>query len=73
MVVDLLWNKPVRLAVKLPEAPETLGLDNPYPALAHFWVSGDREWCWTIPSSEMMPDLTIAVDIAVKFNHASSG
>jgi len=54
IVVDLVWSKPVRLAIKLPESPEALGLVNPFPTIDPYWLPDGREWSWTIPSLEML-------------------
>jgi hypothetical protein len=66
IVVDVWWNKPVRLAVKLPpsQTPDSLGLSNPFPQLATVWVDYEREWGWTIPSIEAIPDLQVVVQLA---------
>jgi hypothetical protein len=71
MLVDLLWNGPVRLAVAIPAAPDELDLANPYPELDDRWAAGEREWGWTIKTLDQIPDVAAAVDIARTFAPAS--
>lgn len=54
IMVDLWWNKPVRLSIKLPasQTPDSLGLSNPFPQLTPVWVEYEREWGWRIPAAE---------------------
>ena len=68
LAVDLMWNKPVRVWVKLPDAPDELGVSDPYPEIGGFWSERDREWGWQIPSPDMLPDLGILVDVAERFH-----
>jgi hypothetical protein len=63
VIVDLYWNKPPRLAVKLPAPPEEVELEDPFPSLDSSWLPGDREWGWTIPSVGSVPtNIGAAID-----------
>lgn len=66
VAVDLMWNKPVRLWIKLPDAPAETGLASPYPQLAEIWVSSFREWGWNIPSVDAVPDVEPLVGLAAE-------
>lgn len=63
MVVDLVRNRPVRLAIKLPSGhdPESLGLTNPFPHLPVVWDVNAREWGWHIAGAEHIPDPQVVV------------
>jgi len=67
VIVDVLWRKPLRFAVKLPDSPEALGLADPYPTLESDWHQGEREWGWTIPTLANVPDLSPLFDIIEPF------
>lgn len=64
VIVDLWWRKVPRFAVKVPGAPEELGLLNPYPDLDPDWVASEDEWGWTIPAVDKVPDVAAAIDLA---------
>ena len=68
MLVDLWWNRVPRLAVKVPDSPDALGLVTPYPELTESWNSGENEWGWTIPSLDALPDVRAAVDLVKPFH-----
>jgi uncharacterized protein with ParB-like and HNH nuclease domain/predicted transport protein len=70
-IVDVYWNAPPRLAVKIPRDPLSLGLANPYPNLETSWRLGDKEWGWHVPSEDAMPDVGVALDMAAPFHPAS--
>jgi hypothetical protein len=67
MVVDLYWRKAPRLAVKIPAPLEEVGRLDPYPGLEPSWTEGEREWGWTVPTIEEVPDAGPAVDLARSF------
>ena len=64
LIVDVLWNRPVRLAVKLPDSLDNLEDSNPYPELDGFWSPGEREWGWHVPSMELVPDIGKFIELA---------
>ena len=70
ILVDLYWNRPVRLAIKLPAGctPASLGLSNPFPQLEEIWLGYAHEWGWKIPATDAIPDLSYVVDLAVKYS-----
>lgn len=65
----MFWNKPVRVAIRLPssESPEWLSLSNPFPELSTVWARHQHEWAWTVPSADAIPDLESIVDMAAKY------
>lgn len=67
VLVDLWWKKPPRMGIKLPLAPQELGLADPYPELESSWNPNEREWSWTIPNLGDIPDVSKAVDITRPF------
>jgi hypothetical protein len=67
VVVGLRSEKPVQLAVKLPDAPARLDVANPYPELNEFWDAHNRQWCWDVPSLDRVPEVARALDICVSF------
>lgn len=71
-VVDMYWRAPPRFAVKVPSAPESLGLANPFAGLKADWNERDYEWGWTIQSLGAVPDVGAALDLARPF-HPTSG
>jgi hypothetical protein len=67
--VDLMWNKPVRVWIKLPRPPEDIAdLENPYPQLSPIWVAQFSEWGWHIPSAEDIPDVAPLLDLAERLS-----
>lgn len=44
LVIDVWWNKVPRLAAKIPDQPETLGLTSPYPQLQEVWTATEHKW-----------------------------
>jgi hypothetical protein len=69
VAVDLMWNKPVRLWLKVQEAPEeTPGLENPYPHLPTIWSPNFKEWGWHIETAQDIPDVTRVIDLAEQLN-----
>jgi hypothetical protein len=67
LIVDVYWRGAPRLAVKIPASPEELGLPDPYPQLVSSWVEAEREWGWTIPSVDAIPELNTAIELAHRF------
>lgn len=75
ILVDLVWNRPVRLAIRLPTGctPASLGLRNPFPQLEEIWLDYAHEWGWKIPSARDIPDLGYVVDLAGKYSARQEG
>lgn len=71
LVIDLFWNRAPRLAAKLPESPEHLGLANPYPNLPDIWIPAEREWGWTVSAAAMPLDVGALIDLVRPFHPAS--
>jgi RecB family endonuclease NucS len=67
VVIGLRSEKPVQLAVKLPDDPARLNVANPYPELTEYWDAHNRQWCWDVPSLDRVPDVARALDISVSF------
>jgi len=63
LIVNVLWNRPVRLAVKLPDSLDNLEDSNPYPNLDGFWSPGEREWGWHVPSMDLVPDIGKLIEL----------
>jgi len=71
VAVDLYWNRPPRLWVKIPAAPAELNLASPYPALEEIWLEREREWGWIVPSPEAAPDVGPLLDLIAKYHPAT--
>lgn len=67
-VVDLYWNRPPRFGVKVPDDPAALHLPDPFPELASWWTPSEREWGWTVPSLDQLPDVSKLIPIAQQFH-----
>lgn len=57
---------PIKLCIVLRDRPENLRLQNPYPALVNGWDDEHKTWMWDLPTAGQIPDLTAALDIAVR-------
>ncbi len=66
--VDLHWRRPPRLLVVIPDDPAALGLADPYPELVGTWTPADRQWAWTVPTVEQVPDVGKLIPIARRFH-----
>jgi hypothetical protein len=64
VTVDLSRTRPPLVAVKLPEPPERLSLENPYPALEQNWDGHNRQWGWFVPDVASVPDFGLAIDLS---------
>jgi hypothetical protein len=67
-VVDVYWNAPPRVAVKIPAAPTALNLQDPLPSLPSKWLAAESEWGWTVSKPDEVPDLAALVSIARRFH-----
>lgn len=65
LAIDIMWNRPVRLWVKLSAPPDELGLDDPFPELGAFYVPNYREWCWHVDTEEDLPDVASLIELAL--------
>jgi hypothetical protein len=63
VTVDLRPRLPF-VSVKLPDPPEGLGLENPYPDLEQTWDGDHRQWGWSVPNVGSVPDLGVAIDFS---------
>ena len=72
VLIDLATDTPVRLAIKLPDAPRTLGIGDPYPDLLDDWNQTTHEWSWQVVSPDGVPEVERAIEI-VEQNHPASG
>jgi hypothetical protein len=69
--IGLRPEKPVEFWVKIPDDPDQLGLENPYPHLRTAWDAADRHWGWEIPTLDDMPDVSKPIDISRRHQPAT--
>ena len=67
VLIEIAADAPVRLAIKLPDAPRTLNLGDPYPSLLDKWNPTTRQWSWQVSSPDEVPDVERAIEIAEQF------
>jgi hypothetical protein len=67
MIVDVYWKKVPRLAIKVPDELQALGLVTPYPQLTESWDANENEFGWTIASLASVPDVAAAIDLSRRF------
>lgn len=72
ILVDLYWKAVPRVAVKLPTDPNTLGFRSPFPSLRETWDASQKEWGFTIPPGETIPDMGALLDLVIPL-HPESG
>jgi hypothetical protein len=75
MVVDLVRNRPVRLAIKLPPGrdPDSLSeVTNQLPHLPVVWDASAHEWGWHVQSAEDIPNPEWVVGVADHFTVGAS-
>jgi hypothetical protein len=70
-IIDIYWKNVPRFAIRLPDTPETLQLESPFPELAPSWDSAENMWGWTIPDASAIPDLAKAIDLVRPMNPVS--
>jgi hypothetical protein len=63
-VINLRSENPIEFAVKLPDSPDRLKLDNPYPTLKTWWHAPSRQWTWAVPTLDAVPDVRQALDLS---------
>jgi hypothetical protein len=71
VLIDLASDTPVRLAIKLPDAPRTLGVGDPYPDLLDDWNATTHEWSWQVVSADAVPEVERAIEIVQQYHPAS--
>jgi hypothetical protein len=72
IIVDVYWKRVPRLAIKVPDELQALGLLAPYPQLSESWDAKENEFGWTISSLSDVPDLSPVIDLVAPF-HPDSG
>lgn len=63
--------KPVEFWVKLPADPVVMGLADPYTELESRWDERNRQWSWSIPTLEQVPDITPAAELSEQYQPAT--
>lgn len=63
---------PVNLWIKLPLAPDELrriGRDVPdlFPELESWWDVHDKQWRWTVPTVDAIPDVSAAIELTNRY------
>ena len=71
LLIELAADGPVRLAIKLPDAPRALNVGDPYPTLLDKWNPTTRQWSWEVASPDEVPDVERAIEIAEQFHSGS--
>jgi hypothetical protein len=72
VLIELAAEAPVRLAIKLPDAPRALNLADPYPDLLDEWNPTTHQWSWQVASPDDVPEVERAIEIAERY-HPESG
>ena len=70
-LIDLAADTPVRLAIKLPDAPRALGVGDPYPDLLDEWNPTTHQWSWQVVSADAVPEVERAIEIVEQHQPAS--
>jgi hypothetical protein len=65
-VIDLRREKPIEFSV-IPDSPECLGLEDPYPKLKSRWDKTHHQWRWAIPTLVDIPDVSLAVELSRRY------
>jgi hypothetical protein len=71
VLIDLAADAPVRLAIKLPDAPRALGVGDPYPDLLDDWNQTTHQWSWQVVSPDAVPEVERAIEIVQQYHPAS--
>jgi hypothetical protein len=71
VLIELAAETPVRLAIKLPDAPRALGLGDPYPDLLDDWNQTTHQWSWQVVSPDAVPEVERAIEIVEQYHPAS--
>lgn len=67
--VDLMWNRPVRIFLKLIGPPEDQhDLENPFPELVPIWLERDRQWGWQVDDPKSIASVGKIIDLAERFS-----
>jgi hypothetical protein len=70
-IIDLYWKSAPRFAVRLPDTPESLQIQSPYPQLRDSWDTAENMWGWTVPSHSQIPDVVVALETVRPYNPAA--
>jgi len=70
-IIDLYWKSAPRFAVRLPDTPERLQIQSPYPQLRDSWDTAENMWGWTVPSPSQIPDVAVVLEIVRSYNPAA--
>jgi hypothetical protein len=70
--VSVLLQTPIEFWIKLPLAPDELrrlghDIPDPYPELNSHWWENDKQWSWSIPSPEAVPDIAPAIELTSRY------
>ena len=71
VLIDLAAEMPVRLSIKLPDAPRELGLGDPYPSLLDDWNQTTHQWSWQVVSPDAVPEVERAIEIVQQYHPAA--
>ena len=71
VLIELAAETPVRLAIKLPDAPRALGISDPYPDLLDDWNQTTHQWSWQVVSPDAAPEVERAIEIVQQYQPAS--
>ena len=71
VLIELAAETPVRLAIKLPDAPRALGIGDPYPDLLDDWNQTTHQWSWQVVSPDAVPEVERAIEIVQQYHPAS--
>jgi hypothetical protein len=74
--INIRTEQPVEFVIKLPLPPDELravGEDVPdlYPELQSHWVPGNKQWQWSVPTLEAIPDFGPAMALTSRYQPES--
>jgi hypothetical protein len=70
-IIDLYWKSAPRFALRLPDTPESLQIQSPYPQLRDSWDTAENMSGWTVPSLSQIPDVAVALETLRPYNPAA--
>ena len=70
--VSVLQQAPIEFWIKLPLAPDELrrlghDIPDPYSELKSHWWANDRQWSWSVPNLEAVPDIAPAIELTRRY------